>query len=43
MPLVVPPELRTRWITVGDDPEKLLADVRRTEAPPLGDREKKKQ
>jgi putative SOS response-associated peptidase YedK len=41
MPLVVPPDLRTRWITVSDDdPEKLLSDVRRTDAPALGDRTK---
>jgi putative SOS response-associated peptidase YedK len=41
MPLVVPPNLRTRWITVGagEDPAKLLAEVRKSDAPALGDRE----
>jgi putative SOS response-associated peptidase YedK len=42
MPLVVPTALRTRWITIGeDDPEKLLAEVRKSDAPLLGDREKR--
>lgn len=40
MPLVVPPELRTRWVTIGpDDPEELLARVRRSDAPRMLDRE----
>ena len=40
MPLVVPSELRTRWITTGDgDPEALLREVRHHDAPHLRDRE----
>lgn len=40
MPLVVPPELRARWIAVGaEDAEGLLSTVRRSGAPPMRDRE----
>jgi putative SOS response-associated peptidase YedK len=41
MPLVVPPELRARWIDVSDDdPEELLRAVRRSDAPRMLDRER---
>ncbi len=41
MPLIVPPELRTRWITVSDDdPAELVAHVRRSDAPRMLDRER---
>jgi putative SOS response-associated peptidase YedK len=44
MPLVVPPDLRTRWLTVGQgDPVELLAEVRKSDAPSLVDREAKKE
>jgi len=41
MPLVVPLELRTRWISGGEDedPEALVREVRHADAPHLRDRE----